>query len=158
MIRNPGCYQTSVVADKATETHIRVLSWLLNGQGKKGEVPKKGKKLASSNVQSWSFCRNYNITYLNSNKSTNQMQQFLNFIILTFIYSSTCFGRPHAHHQELNNCSSSLWFYLHIVVIALLLFVVRPVKAQYVSDVLTPIIKSSTTAVAASGFTHVSWW
>ena len=26
------------------------------------------------------------------------------------MYSSTCFGRPHAHHQELNNCSSSLWF------------------------------------------------
>jgi len=22
---------------------------------------------------------------------------------LTFIYSLTCFGRPHAHHQELNN-------------------------------------------------------
>ena len=51
------------------------------------------------------------------------MQQFLQFIILTFIYSSTCFGRPHAHHQELNNCSSSLWFYLRIVVIAVLLFV-----------------------------------
>jgi len=30
---------------------------------------------------------------------------------LTFIYSSTCFGCPQAHHQELNNCSSSLWFY-----------------------------------------------
>jgi hypothetical protein len=30
---------------------------------------------------------------------------------LTFIYSSTCFGRPHAHHQELSNCSSSLWCY-----------------------------------------------
>ena len=29
---------------------------------------------------------------------------------LTFKYSSTCFGRPHTHHQELNNCSSSLWF------------------------------------------------
>jgi len=27
-----------------------------------------------------------------------------------FMYSSTCFGRPHAHHQELNNCSSSLRF------------------------------------------------
>jgi hypothetical protein len=27
---------------------------------------------------------------------------------LTFIYSSTCFGRLHTHHQELNNCSSSL--------------------------------------------------
>jgi len=33
------------------------------------------------------------------------MQQFLQFIILTFICSSTCFGRPHTHHQELNNCS-----------------------------------------------------
>ena len=44
------------------------------------------------------------------------MQPFLQFIILTFIYSSTCFGRPHAHHQELNNCNSSLWFYLCIVV------------------------------------------
>jgi len=52
------------------------------------------------------------------------MQQSLQFIILTFIYSSTCFGH-HAQHQELNNCSSSLWFYLRIVVRAVLLFVVR---------------------------------
>jgi hypothetical protein len=29
---------------------------------------------------------------------------------LSFKYSSTCFGHPHGHHQELNNCSSSLWF------------------------------------------------
>jgi len=29
---------------------------------------------------------------------------------LLFKYSSTCFGHPHAHHQEHNNCSSSLWF------------------------------------------------
>jgi hypothetical protein len=42
------------------------------------------------------------------------------FIILTFIYSSTCFGRSPAHHQELNDCSSSLWFYLRIVVVAVL--------------------------------------
>ena len=55
------------------------------------------------------------------------MQQFLQFIILTFIYSSTCFGRPHAHYQELNNCSSSLWFYLRSVVIAVLLVVFGPV-------------------------------
>jgi hypothetical protein len=54
------------------------------------------------------------------------MQQFLLFIILTFIYSSTCFGRPHTHHQELNNCRSSIWFYLRIVVIAVLLFVIGP--------------------------------
>jgi hypothetical protein len=37
------------------------------------------------------------------------------FIILTFVYSSTCFGSFPAHHQELNNCSGSLWFYIRIV-------------------------------------------
>jgi len=34
------------------------------------------------------------------------------------MYSSTCFGRPHAHHQELNNCGSNLWFYRWSVVVA----------------------------------------
>jgi hypothetical protein len=34
------------------------------------------------------------------------------FIILMFIYISTCFGRFPAHHQKLNDCSGSLWFYL----------------------------------------------
>jgi len=29
---------------------------------------------------------------------------------LSFKYSSTCFGHPHAHHQGLNNCCSGLWF------------------------------------------------
>ena len=42
------------------------------------------------------------------------------FIILTFIYSSTCFGRFPAHHQELDDCSGSLWFYLRFVVIVVL--------------------------------------
>jgi len=42
------------------------------------------------------------------------------FTFLTFIYTSTCFGHSPAHHQELNDCSSSLWFYLCIVVIAVL--------------------------------------
>jgi hypothetical protein len=42
------------------------------------------------------------------------------------MYSSTCFGRPHAHHQELNKCGSSLWFYRWSVVIAVLLVVVGP--------------------------------
>ena len=42
------------------------------------------------------------------------------FIILTFIYSSTHFGSFPAHHQELNDCSGSLWFYLHVVVIVVL--------------------------------------
>ena len=42
------------------------------------------------------------------------------FIILTFVYRSTCFGRFPAHHQELNDCSGSLWVYLRIVVTAVL--------------------------------------
>jgi hypothetical protein len=42
------------------------------------------------------------------------------FIILTFVYSSTCFGQFPAHHQELNDCSGSLWFYLRIVVTVVL--------------------------------------
>jgi hypothetical protein len=33
------------------------------------------------------------------------MQYFFQFIILTFVYSSTCFGRFPAHHQQLNDCS-----------------------------------------------------
>jgi hypothetical protein len=48
------------------------------------------------------------------------MQQFFQFIILTFVYSATCFGHFPAHHQELNDCSGSLWFYLPIVVIVVL--------------------------------------
>src|SRR5215475_9665488 len=42
------------------------------------------------------------------------------FIILTFVYSLTCFGRFPAHHQELNDCSGSLWFYLRVVVTVVL--------------------------------------
>jgi hypothetical protein len=35
------------------------------------------------------------------------MQQLLKFITRRLLYNSTCFGRPHASHQELNKCSSS---------------------------------------------------
>jgi len=35
---------------------------------------------------------------------------FFQFIILTFVYSSTCFGRFPAHHQELNDCSAASGF------------------------------------------------
>ena len=48
------------------------------------------------------------------------------FIILTFIYSSTCFGRFPAHHQELNDCSGSRWFYLRILVIVVIVIAVLP--------------------------------
>jgi hypothetical protein len=40
------------------------------------------------------------------------------------MYSKTYFGRPRAHYQELNNRSSSLWFYRWSVVIAVLLVAV----------------------------------
>jgi hypothetical protein len=42
------------------------------------------------------------------------------FIILKFIYSSTCFGLFPAHQLELSDCSGSLWFYLRIVVTVVL--------------------------------------
>ena len=42
------------------------------------------------------------------------------FIILTFVSNSTCFERFPSHHQELNDCSGSLWFYLRIVVTVVL--------------------------------------
>ena len=45
---------------------------------------------------------------------------------MTFKYSSTCFGRPYAHLQELNKYSSSLWFYRWSVVLTVLLVVVGP--------------------------------
>jgi hypothetical protein len=44
----------------------------------------------------------------------------LQVIILTFLYSSACFGRFPAHYQELIDCSGSLWFYLRVVVIVVL--------------------------------------
>jgi hypothetical protein len=61
------------------------------------------------------------------------------------MYSSTSFGRPHAHHQELNNCSSNLWFYRWNVVVAVLLFVVesavRPDHDQQHCYHQTPTVK-----------------
>jgi hypothetical protein len=48
-----------------------------------------------------------------------------------FVYSSTCFGRFPAHHQELNDCSGSLWFYLRIVVtVVLFSWSGRPVRPR----------------------------
>jgi hypothetical protein len=67
------------------------------------------------------------------------MQQFLQFITLTFMYGSTCFVRPHAHQQELNNCSSSPWFYRWSVVVAMLLVVVGPAGPTTTNSTATTI-------------------
>jgi hypothetical protein len=40
--------------------------------------------------------------------------------ILTFTYSSTCFGHFPTHHQKLSDYSGRLWFYLRIVVTVVL--------------------------------------
>jgi len=58
------------------------------------------------------------------------MQKISQVYYLTFMYGSTCFGRSHGHHQELNNCSSSLWFYRWSVVVAVLLVVVATTTLQ----------------------------
>ena len=79
------------------------------------------------------------------------MQQFLQFIILTFIYSSTCFGRPYAHHQELNNCSSSLWFYRWSVVIAMLLVVVGPARPRPTGRTAHPTLSWPTALEGSEG-------
>jgi len=132
---------------------------------------------------------------------------------------------PHAHHQELINCSSSLWFTVWNVVVAVLLVVVGPtatnntatttsavaaaatlntamisrvfeisrvvyrllrsndgkltiypnkstnqmhrslrftayrlITPQHVSGILMPIIRSLSTAIAASGLPFGTWW
>ena len=77
------------------------------------------------------------------------MQQFLQFIILTFVYSSTCFGRPHAHHLELNNCSSSLWFYRWSVVVAVLLVVIGPARPQ-TTALVSPLSEGKTSGYYCS--------
>jgi len=97
------------------------------------------------------------------------------FIILTFIYSSTCFRHPPAHHQGLSDCSSSLWFYLCIVVIAVLCSwsgrLARPhtqrgyhhdmkVKPEAATAVIEPLMmggRTPKTCWAAGPTTNTAW-
>ena len=67
---------------------------------------------------------------------------------------STCFGHSHAHHQELDNCGSSLWFYCWSVVVAVLLVVVGPVITNEMQ--LCRIIYCSLTSlhVSSNTFAH----
>jgi hypothetical protein len=69
------------------------------------------------------------------------------------MYDSTCFGRPHAHHQELNNCSSSLWFYLWSVVVRVLLVVVGQVGPTTINS--TAITKLRGKPEAATEFVEL---
>jgi hypothetical protein len=60
-------------------------------------------------------CLQNKITHSTSNLKIIQINHqpdatIFQFIMQTFIYGSTCFGRFLAHHQELNEGSGSLWF------------------------------------------------
>jgi hypothetical protein len=72
------------------------------------------------------------------------MQPFLKFYYSTFMYSSTCFGHPHAHNQEINTCGNSLWFYHCSVVVAVLLVVVGPAGPTTTNSVPTAYATHST--------------
>jgi hypothetical protein len=63
------------------------------------------------------------------------------FIILTFVYSSTCFGRFFAHHQELNDCSGSFWCYLRIVVTVVLCSWSRRYDTKVKPEAATAVIE-----------------
>ena len=73
------------------------------------------------------------------------MQQCSSFF--TFIYSSTCFGRFPAHHEELNDCGGRLWFYLRIVVtVVMCLWSARP-RTQHDCHHDTKVKPQAATAV-----------
>jgi UDP-N-acetylglucosamine:LPS N-acetylglucosamine transferase len=64
------------------------------------------------------------------------------FIILTFVYAAACFGRFPAHHQELNDYSGNLWFYLRIVVtVVLCSWSGRPADTKIKLEAATAVIE-----------------
>jgi hypothetical protein len=58
-----------------------------------------------------------------SNKLTKPDTSISQIYCLSFKYSSICFGHPHAHHEELIDCSSRLWFTYACVLPACLAFI-----------------------------------
>jgi hypothetical protein len=67
----------------------------------------------------WIQASQKELTIDNSNKSPTKCNNFPVYYPDVYL-QLTCFGRSTAHHQELNDCSSSLWFYLRIVVTVVL--------------------------------------
>ena len=49
-----------------------------------------------------------------SQKEPTRCNRVVEFIIPVLLNCSTCFGRHTAHHQELENCNCSLWFYIRL--------------------------------------------
>jgi hypothetical protein len=69
------------------------------------------------------------------------MQQFLKFYYLSFKYSSTCFGHPNAHHQELQQVQQQPLVYRQSLVIAALLVVVEPAGPTKTNSTATTTLR-----------------
>jgi hypothetical protein len=90
-------------------------------------------------------------------KQINQLDATISPVYyLTFMYSATCYGRPHAHHQELNNCSSSLWFHRWSVVAAVLLVVVGPAGPTTTNSTAITTLRRQNQNLLLQLF--ISWW
>ena len=92
---------------------------------------------------------------MNSNQPT-RCNKFSSFITWRFMYSSTCFGHPHTHHQELNNCSSSLWFYRWSVVVVVLLVVAGPAGPPTTNSTATTALQRYNQRLLLQLLS--SWW
>jgi hypothetical protein len=88
--------------------------WLYRKHGNKTSVVVEGKffdrltelSFKNSNPHSWITVITYTLVTCDIDHRPDAT--IFQFIILTSIYSSICCGRSPAHHQELNDCSSSL--------------------------------------------------
>ena len=135
-----------------------------------GSLPEKillnmGKSFKINNSK-FKFCKSVHHRTIQINHQPDAT--IFQFIILTFIYGSTCFGRFPAHHQELNDCSGSLWLYLRIgVTVVLCLWSGRPVRPRTHVDEMELRSISSTIAAGSSIVLTISdavctvlcsWW
>jgi hypothetical protein len=89
---------------------------------KSGNDTNKLKPRSLKNYRQFKDCKPMHYHTIQINQTT-RCSNFSSLLLEVYV-SSTCFGCPHTHHQELNNCSSSLWFYHWSVVVAVLLVVV----------------------------------
>ena len=76
-----------------------------------------------------------------SNKSTNQLQHFYEFITWRFV-SLNMFRAPPRPSSGDYNCINSLWFYRWSVVVAALLVVVWPPRSKLKPEAVNAVVSS----------------